>query len=76
MGTAPLAKAMGLPAPTYTFLGSDEVKPLIEHSHRTFSSNTVNEKNLVAALERIGYVAVTAEALTPVEQVALFAQAG
>jgi capsular polysaccharide biosynthesis protein len=35
----------------------------------------VNEENLVAALERIGYVAVAPEALTPAEQVALFAQA-
>jgi hypothetical protein len=26
-----LAKAMGLPAPTYTFLGSGVVKPRIEH---------------------------------------------
>ena len=31
MGSAPLAKAMGQSAPTYTFLGSDKVKPLIEH---------------------------------------------
>ena len=31
MGSAPLVKAMGLSAPTYTFLGSNEVKPLIEH---------------------------------------------
>ena len=31
MGSATLVKAMGLPAPTYTFLGSDKVKPLIEH---------------------------------------------
>jgi hypothetical protein len=31
MGSAPLAKAMRLPAPTYTILGSDEVKPHIEH---------------------------------------------
>ena len=42
-----------------------------EASHRTL----VNEENLVAALERIGYVAVAPEALTPAEQVALFAQA-
>jgi hypothetical protein len=42
-----------------------------EASHRTL----VDEENLVAALERIGYVAVAPEALTPAEQVALFAQA-
>ena len=42
-----------------------------EASHRTL----MNEENLVAALERIGYVAVAPEALTPAEQVALFAQA-
>jgi capsular polysaccharide biosynthesis protein len=42
-----------------------------EASNRTL----VNEENLVAALERIGYVAVAPEALTPAEQVALFAQA-
>ena len=42
-----------------------------EASHRTL----VNEENLVAALERVGYVAVAPEALTPAEQVALFAQA-
>ena len=42
-----------------------------EASHRTL----VNEENLVAALERIGYVAVAPEALTPAEQVALFAEA-
>ena len=35
----------------------------------------MNEENLVAALERIGYVTVAPEALTPAEQVALFAQA-
>jgi len=35
----------------------------------------VNEENLVAALERIGYVAVAPEALTPAEHVALFVQA-
>jgi capsular polysaccharide biosynthesis protein len=35
----------------------------------------VNEENLVAALERIGSVTVAPEALTPAEQVALFAQA-
>jgi capsular polysaccharide biosynthesis protein len=42
-----------------------------EASHRTM----VNEAHLVAALERIGYVAVAPEALKPAEQVALFAQA-
>lgn len=42
-----------------------------EASHRTL----VNEDQLVAALERIGYVAVAPEALTPAEQIALFAQA-
>jgi hypothetical protein len=42
-----------------------------EASHRTL----VNEEKLVAALERIGYVAVAPEALTPAEQVGLFAQA-
>jgi hypothetical protein len=31
MGSAPLAKAMGLPGPTYTILGSGVVKPHIEH---------------------------------------------
>jgi len=42
-----------------------------EASHRTL----VNEENLVAALERVGYVAVAPETLTPAEQVGLFAQA-
>jgi hypothetical protein len=31
MGSAPLAKAMGLPAPIYTSQGSGVVKPLIEY---------------------------------------------
>ncbi len=66
-GLRPLGQSHG-PACPYLYLsrlGRGEA------SHRTL----VNEENLVAALERIGYVAVAPEALTPAEQVALFAQA-
>jgi capsular polysaccharide biosynthesis protein len=42
-----------------------------EDSHRTL----VNEATLGAALEKLGYVAVAPETLTPAEQVGLFAQA-
>ena len=66
-GLRPLGQSHG-PACPYLYLsrlGRGEA------SHRTL----VNEENLVAALERIGYVSVAPEALTPAEQVALFAQA-
>lgn len=66
-GLRPLGQSHG-PACPYLYLsrlGRGEA------SHRTL----VNEEKLVAALERIGYVAVAPEALTPAEQVALFAQA-
>jgi len=42
-----------------------------EASHRTL----VNEATLGAALEKLGYVAVAPETLTPAEQIGLFAQA-
>ena len=66
-GLRPLGQSHG-PVSPYLYLSRLERG---EASHRTL----VNEENLVAALERIGYVAVAPEALTPAEQVALFAQA-
>jgi capsular polysaccharide biosynthesis protein len=66
-GLRPLGQSHG-PVSPYLYLSRLERG---EASHRTL----VNEENLVAELERIGYVAVAPEALTPAEQVALFAQA-